>query len=172
MTFKKILSISIVLVSMLFFSNYAFAISVNSVAVVQTAAITETKVKDIDFGTIIRANQAGTIRINAAAGAATPAVASGNLAVSGGSSGEITIGSNVSASVTIAYPATATLAIGGSSTSNEQMVLNQISTNSTASPLAVTAGTPATVHAGGVLAVKSDQVAGNYTVAIAITFSY
>lgn len=179
MTFKKILSISIVLVSMLFFSSSAFAApvtqAVDVTAVVQTATITLVKVKDIDFGTITKVDASpGTITIDASGGAATPAATGAGVSVTGGNSGEITISSNVTANVTITYPVTSNLdKVGASSpTSVQQIEVKDFSTNSTGTSMSITAGTPATLHLGGVITLKASQEPGNYSVSLNFAVDY
>lgn len=170
MTFKKNLSISIVLASILFFSSSAFAVdvTVTAEAVIQTATLSLTPGDNLNFGTIVVAD-AGSIKIDASGGAATPAVLAGSVAVSGGGSGSFIINSNISAPVSIGYPTTAQ---NISESGGANMPITQVETNSSGTSANITAGTATTMHVGGVLTVANGQTAGNYTGTFTISVNY
>ncbi|MDY0361538.1 MAG: DUF4402 domain-containing protein [Desulforegulaceae bacterium] len=153
----------------LFIPLQAFSASVtlDATATIEAAALTATQQNSLNFGTIIISDQESTIRINASAGAATPSVESGTASVSGGGSGLIYVTTNIDSNVTIVYPASATIANAAN-----QLTINNISANSTPSPLNAVTGTNNEIHVGGILTVPASQTAATYTGTMSITVNY
>lgn len=177
MTFKKILSISIITVSMLFFSSSAFAASedVDAIAVVQAATLTVVENQNIDFGIITQGSGAsGTITLDASGGATTPSATGSGIVVQGGHSGKLTITSPITSSVTITYPPPDKLNRSGGSpgTPEDEIDISNFASNSTGTSLALTAATPKELHLGGELTIISTQAAGNYQESLTFKINY
>lgn len=178
MTFKKNLSISIVLVSMLFFSSSGFAVdvTVNARAEIQDATLTLTAATSLNFGQIIMTTP-GTVRIDASGGAlsgGTPTAVSPGLSSSGATSGSFTIESNVTADVSIAYPSPnpQIKKTPATTTATQIMTITDISTNSSATSATITAGTATTVHVGGIITLITSQETGTYSGSMTISVNY
>ena len=154
--------------------SYADTVNVPATATVEAGTLTLAQTTDLDFGTIIAGTLDSNILINASAGAATPVVDSGNAAVSGGTSGFVDVGTNIDAIVNISY------SIKGDTNSEpdeldnatDSMSIQNISTNSTGSPLSITVAGPNEIHVGGVLTVTSTQATGTYAGTCVVTVNY
>lgn len=170
MKFKKKLFQSLFFFLPFFMPLQAFSASVtlDATATIEAAALTATQQNSLNFGTIIISDQESQIRINASAGAGTPAVESGTASVSGGGSGLIHVTTNLDTNITIVYPANATITEGGGDT----MTITSITANSTPSPLNVVTGTNNEIHVGGLLTVTVPATAGTYTGTMSITVNY
>ncbi|MDA8134415.1 MAG: DUF4402 domain-containing protein [Desulfobacteraceae bacterium] len=178
---KRILAVLIVpVVLMATAPGYAATVNVPATATVTAATLTLTKVTDINFGSIVSSTAASTIRLNASTGAATPSVTAGSASVSGGTSGLVTVGTNINATVTISYAIESANttpiaeAIGVSGTAGTSMAITDasITTNSTASPKAITVAGPNQIHIGGELTVGANQAAGTYAGTCVCTVIY
>jgi hypothetical protein len=147
----------------------AASVNLNATATIEAATLNASQSNGIDFGTIIISNQDSTVSIDASGGGATPAVTSGNASVTGGTSGLIDVTTNIDANVTITYPGTVIIDDG---VPGNTMDISNITSNSTSSPLSITAGGTNEVHIGGDLAVTASQTSGTYTGTITIDINY
>ncbi len=178
-TFRCLLSL-LVLLGGVFGTSSAKAgtVVVGATATIVSAAMTLTKNTDLDMGSIIADSAAGcTVTLDASAGAATPTITAGNCSVSGGASGQVTVGTNLNATVTIGYTVVGT----GTATAANQLeslaltmpfLGTDITTNSTATNLAITVAGPNLIHVGGLLTVAANQTAATYTGDITVTVNY
>lgn len=172
----KFKSIFYLLITLIFSSGAGYCATTASDtitvdAVIQAATITATATQPLDFGTIINADTVSEVTIDASAGAATPSVTSGNGSILvAGNNGILVVRTNIDATITVSYPASATISDGGTPAST--MTVDQIGTNSTASPISTTANTDFPVNIGGVLTVGANQTAATYTGTFSVTVSY
>lgn len=130
---------------------------------------------DLTFGTIVMSGGANSIVLDASSGATTTPTVTGTASVTGAQSGRLDVTTTVDADISITYAIvskTAGTADKLDTSGGQSIDIANISTNSTASPLAVTTGGPNEIHVGGAITIPSGQTAGIYEGTLTVTVSY
>ena len=175
--------LSILILGLGAFPAHAKEITVPVTASIEQASIEVTKEANVDFGNIV-VTKAAEVLIDAKAGAATPTVQNGRVAIAGGSSGKINVKSPVPASVSITYSVkggvngtgAADILQDDTNTANTLTFtgsdVGKYSSVSNGGTLELLADTVQEVHIGGLIGIGDAQSEGGYKGLITVSVNY
>jgi len=170
------MGVALLMLTMLFIPTALAGTVAMTVTATLSTSTTETVTTDMDFGTIDLDPSGDTVRLDASAGAASPAVVTGNGSIiTGGTSGLITINSQIAMTVDVTYPADGVVTLDDGA--GHTLPLTDIDTYSeggvtNGSEATVGGGIPLEIDVGGELIIPAAQPDGTYTTSMNVIISY